>query len=105
MIIEPINQADKTKLFLLLDKLTKSFSGRNVAFVITTNSAYLGTIVILVTGKRGTVQKVLNFVYNQATGDWEVYSDNHVYKLLDISEASSIVKNKITKLQTILTKI
>ena len=105
MIIELINESEKTKLFLLLDKLTKSFSGRNVAFVITANSAYLGTIVILVTGKRGTVQKVLNFAYNQVTGDWEVYSDSHVYKLLDISEASSIVKNKVTKLQTILTKI
>jgi hypothetical protein len=105
MIIEKINDSERTKLLLNLDKLTKSLARRNVAFVITANSKYVGAVTLLVTGKRGTAQKVFNLVYDKTAEEWQLFSDGYVYKLLSLSEISLILKNRIQKLHTVLTKI
>lgn len=105
MITEKINDDGRTKLRMSLSKLTSSFAKRGIAFVIDTYSEHVGMIQILITGKRGTVQKTLVVVYNTATNEWEVYSDQWVNKLLVLGEISTPIKTVIARLNTLVTKI
>jgi len=105
MIIEPIQKDLKAKFQLSLEKLTQSYSKRGVSFVITAESEYVGSIIILVTGKLGTVQKTIIVIYNQKTEEWEAYSEGYCFKMLTLSDISSVIKTKITKLSNLLTKI
>jgi hypothetical protein len=105
MIIERVNESGRTKFRHSLEKLTNSFARRNVAFVINTHSEFVGNIHIYVTGRRGTAQKTIVIVYNENTGDWEAFADGYKYIMITLSEISTIVKNRIQKLNTVLSKI
>jgi len=105
MIIEKIGNDRRTKLQMTLEKLTSSFSKRGVAFVITAHSEYVGQIIILVTGKKGTVQKTLVVIYNQKSLYWEAYNDGYVFHMDSISEISTIIKSKINNLSALLLKV
>ena len=105
MIIENVTSDEKSKLVLNLDKYIKSYQKRNVNFIITAASKSVGNVLITVTGKRGSVQKSLTIIFNEAQAEWEVYSDETKYRLLSLSEFSIIVKTIIIKLNTVLTKI
>ncbi len=105
MIIDKIPTDERTKLLMVLYKLTSSYSKRGVSFVINAHSEYVGDITILVTGKLGTAQKSVVLVYNQLTSEWEGYSDGYVFKMLTLNELSTIIKSKINNLSTLLLKI
>lgn len=104
MVIEN-DKEGSLKLRLALSKLTKSYSRRGVAFVISAHSKYVANLTMLVTGKRGTAQKSFVIIYDEVTEEWVAYSDGYSYRMLSLSEISMLVKNKIQKLHTVLTKI
>lgn len=105
MIIEQVKNDGRTKLRMTLEKLTNSFQKRNVAFVINAHSEFVGSITLIVTGKKGSAQKDIILVFNQKTEEWEGFSDGYCFKLLSISEISTVIKSKIQNLSTVLTKI
>jgi hypothetical protein len=105
MIIEQIPNDKRLSLQLALDKYTKSYIRRGVSFVISAESEYVGNILILITGKKGTVQKNITIVYNQLTTDWEGFSEGYIFKMLSLSEIGIIIKSKVQSLTTILSKI
>lgn len=105
MIIERVDEAKRSSFRVSLEKLTNSFARRNVAFVINVHSEFVGNIHIYVTGRRGTAQKTIVLVYNQTTSEWEAFCDGYKYVLLSLSEISILVKNRVAKLNTVLSKI
>lgn len=105
MLIEKVNDSDRTKLQMALEKYTNSFSKRNVAFVCTAHAGTVANVIMFVTGKRGTVQKDLVIIFDKETEDWICYSEGVSYQMGSLSDISILIKNKIQKLSTILTKI
>jgi AAA+ ATPase superfamily predicted ATPase len=105
MIIEQIPGSDRTKLRTTLESLTRSYQRRGVSFVITTESDKVGLITLIVNGKRGIAQKNFIILFNEATSEWEAYSEGVVCKLLVLSELSTFIKSKIQNLSTLLSKI
>ena len=105
MIIEQTNNDTRTNLKLTLDKLTKSFSKRSVAFIANAHSGEIGEITIIVTGKKGSVQKTIIVILNQSTNEWEAYCDGTKFILLGIGEISTIVKSLVNNLSALLLKV
>ena len=102
MIIEKIQPDSKASLRLAINKVTNSFAKRGVSFIIQTESEFVGSLTIVITGKLGSATKILTIIYNNTTNEWEVYSDGYLYKLLALSELSTIVKTKVNKISTLL---
>ena len=88
-----------------LEKLTSSYSKRGIACVLTAHSEYVGEITILVTGKKGTVQKTILIIYDKTTQYWEGYNDGYVFKMDSLTEISTIIKSKIQNLAALLLKV
>ncbi len=105
MIITPINTDGRTKLRMALEKVTNSFSKRGIAFVSTAHSEYVGEVIIIVTGKKGTVQKTIVIIYNPLTQYWEGFNDGYKFEMDSLSELSTIVKSKIQNLSALLLKV
>jgi hypothetical protein len=105
MIINQINNDGRTKLLMSLTKLTNSFSKRGTAIVIIAHSEYVGEVILIVTGKKGTVQKSIVVVYNHKTEYWEGYNDGYMFEMNSLSEISSLIKSKISGLYTVLSKV
>lgn len=105
MIIETVNKSERDKLRLNLEKHTSSLINRGVSFVVQAFSEHVGTVTILVTGKKGVVQKVLIVVYNESTLSWEAFSEGVIMKLDSLSEISTVAKSTINKLAVLVQKI
>lgn len=103
MIIEKIQDDQRTKLRLSLLKICQQ--RRGVSYVVTTESANVGNISLTVTGKNGSTTKNLIVILNQSTNEWECYCDGYVYRMLILSEITTVLKTKISKITTILSKI
>lgn len=103
MIIEKIGEDQRSKLRLSLIKLCQQ--RRGVSFVVTTESEKVGNIQLTVTGKNGSSVKNIIVTFNEATSEWEVYSDGYVYKMSVISDITTVLKQKVSKLSAILSKI
>jgi hypothetical protein len=105
MIIEQIPNDNRLKLQLAIDKCTKSYAKRGVSFIINAESEYVGSLTLIVTGKKGSVQKPFSIIFNQASQEWEAYSEGYVYKMTSLSEIGILIRSKTQKLTTILSKI
>lgn len=103
MIIEKIQDDQRTKLRLSLLKFCQT--RRGVSYVVTAESEFVGNIQLSVTGKIGTGTKNITVIFNQATAEWEAYCDGYVCKMLGLSEITNLIKTKITKLSTLMSKI
>jgi hypothetical protein len=103
MIIE--NITSNTTLRLALDKVTRSQVKRGVSILINTESDEVGTVTVMVSGKRGTAQKIIMVTYNPVTMEYTAYSAGKKYTLLDLSEISTVTKGIINNLSTTLLKV
>lgn len=105
MLITPINSDGRTKLLMTLEKVTSSFNKRGIAFVSTAHSEYVGEIIMIVTGKKGTVQKTIVVVYNELSTYWEGYNDGYKFEMDSLTELSTIIKSKLNNLSALLLKV
>ncbi len=90
---------------MALEKVTNSFVKRGISFVTTAHSEFVGEIIMIVTGKKGTVQKTIVIVYNQKDEYWEGYNDGYIFKMDSLSEISTLVKSKLQNLSALLLKV
>lgn len=105
MLITQTNFSGQAKLFMSLVKFTNSFQRRGITFGIHAHSEYIANLTIVVTGKYGTAQKDIVIIFNESTATWEAYSEGYKYEMLLLSEISTLIKTRIQKLNTILSKI
>lgn len=91
-------------LFRKLDNELRSYMKRNVTYVIVAHTAYVASINILVTGKKGTGQVDCVIVKNDV-GEYECHSQGKIYYLSNLGEVKNIVKLIITRLETSLSKM
>lgn len=105
MIIEKVDSAGRAKLQLALESYTHSFAKRNVAFVNMAHSKTVGSIRLIVTGRRGSAQKDFVVMYNKKTEQWDTYSEGVKYSIDSLTEIATIIKSKIQKLAILLGKI
>lgn len=104
MQIEKVDVTKRDKLRRALETNLSSYNKRGISFVIQAHSGYVGTVTILVSGKRGIAQKNLTIVFNEAIQQWEIIADGYIARIDTISEIKTIVKSKIQKLSTLLVK-
>ena len=105
MIVEQVDTSKQSKLFMSLQSMTGSFARRGTVFEIHAHSEYVANITIVVTGKKGTVQKDIVLAYNETNSEWVAYSECYKYTLLSLSEISTVIKSKVQGLFTIVSKI
>lgn len=105
MIINKVDNAARKNLMLTLIKYTNSISKRNVNFVVHAQSKTVASIDLIVTGKKGSVQKSVVLIYDTESQEWKGYSDGYEYIMLSLTDISLIFKNMIQKLSTVLTKV
>lgn len=104
MIRKVIPKDKSNKLYLAIEANLSSFRKRSISYVINAESDDLATIILNVTGKRGTVSKSMIAKYDTLNG-WEVYSSGVKYTLASLSELSTIVRTVIAAMSTTITKI
>lgn len=105
MLITQTNFSGQSKFYMSLVKLTNSYRKRGVSFGIHAHSEFVANLTIVVTGKYGTGQKDIVVLYNDVTKNWEAYSQGYKYDMTSLSELSTLIKTRIAKLNTVLSKI
>lgn len=105
MIIEKVSSGKRDQFRLKLESMTSSLYGRGISFKISTQSEFLANIIIVVTGKKGSVEKTFTIMFNHKTEQWEGYSDLYSYICEDISEFKTVIKTICTKVGAMLGKI
>ena len=105
MLITQTDFAGQSKLYMSLVKFTNSFRKRGISFGIHAHSEFIANLTIVVTGKYGTAQKDMVIIFNDTTKNWEIYSEGYKYDMLTLSEISILIKTRIAKLNTVLSKI
>jgi hypothetical protein len=105
MIITKIDDSIRTKLQYALQKYLNSISRRNITFVIYAQTDKIANIELIVTGKKGTATKSITLIYSDIDVEWTAYADGYSYSMLSLSEITTICKNFVQNLNTILTKL
>jgi hypothetical protein len=104
MDVIQVNSAGKDKLYRSLNSYTSSFVRRGVSITVQAHSDKIGSIDIQVNGKRGIGRKNIVVHYDELVEEWVGISDGYEYHMLNLSEISTLIRNKIQKLSTLLTK-
>lgn len=105
MITEQISGNGLSKLFLSIQKHCQSLYKRNVTFKIHVHSEFVANIELIVIGKKGTVEKNFVVIYDDFFMEWCVYSEGYKYRLTTLSEITSVLKQKISTLNSLVSKI
>lgn len=105
MVINKVDESKRSKFYMSLQKYSNIANRRGVSAIINTHSDHVGVIDLYVTGKKGTAVKNLVIVYDTVNDEWIVYNDGYEYRMDLLSDVSSILKNMVQKLSSILTKI
>jgi hypothetical protein len=82
-----------------------SFRKRSISYVIHPHSDGIATIILYVTGKRGTVTKDFVVIYDYVLIEWNIYCEGKKYIINSLNELPTIIKNLLTKMSTTVTKI
>jgi hypothetical protein len=105
MIINRVNKSKQGKLFKTIYGYSQSFIKRGVSLNITAHSEYVANIILRVNGLNGTAEKNIIIVYDNAEHEWVAYCDGISYRLVMLSDISIVIKNRINKLSTLVSKI
>lgn len=105
MIIENIPNSQTNRLYISIDKNLSSFRKRSISYIINAHSDGIASVILYITGKKGTVTKDFVIIYDYLLLDWNVYSEGKKFTINSLNELSSIVKSMITKMATTVTKI
>ena len=105
MDIIKVDASKRDKLYSALDTNTRTFIKRGVSINIQAHSGKHGIIDIQVNGKLGIGRKTIVINYDDLLEEWIAISDGYEFHMVSLSEISIVIRNKITKMSQILTKI
>jgi hypothetical protein len=105
MLIESIPNQEINKLYVSIYGNMSSFRKRSISFIISPHSNSVASVILYVTGKRGTVTKDFIIIYNEPTIAWNIYCEGKKYTINSLNELPSIVSNMVQKMSTVVTKI
>lgn len=105
MIIESIPNSEINKLYIAIYGNMSSFRKRSISFIISAHSNTVATVILYVTGKRGTVTKDFVLIYDTILLEWNIYSEGKKYIINSLNELPTIINNMIQKMGTTVTKI
>ncbi len=105
MYSNKINKSTQAKLYNTLFGNTSSFRRKGVNIGIFAHSGIAANITIRVSGLNGTAEKNIVLVYDTQLTSWVVYCDGIEYVLDGISDITIIIKNRIQKLHTLVSKL
>ena len=105
MLIENISNDRQLKLYMAIEKNLSSLRKRSIAYTITSYSEKMGTVNLMVTGKKGTASKIFIVSYDSSISSWVIYAEDKTYTLVSLMELSTIAKSMVAKLSTTLNKI
>lgn len=105
MLINRVNKSRQGKFFKTLYGHAQSFIKRGVSINVTAHSEYVANIILRVNGLNGTAEKNIIVVYDTAANEWVAYCDGISYRLVGLSDISIVIKNRISKLSTLVSKI
>lgn len=104
MIRKVIPKDRANKLYMAIEANLSSFRKRGISYVINAESDTIATIMVSVTGKKGTASKSMIAKYDTLNG-WQVYSSGIEYTLTGLSELSTIVRTLLAEMSIIINKI
>ena len=105
MIIETIPNSEINRLYTSIYANMSSFRKRSISFIISPHSNSVASVILYVTGKRGTVTKDFVLIYDSLILEWNVYSEGKKFIITSLNELPSIINNMIQKMSTTVTKI
>lgn len=105
MEIINVGTAPQTNLFLAIEKQLSSLRKRNVTYIINPHTDKAAVVILMVNGKRGTVQKDFVLIKDVLLGTWTLYCQEYEYHLNSLSELSTIARSIIARLQTLMMKL
>lgn len=105
MIINKIPASAKEKLYHYLYSYTSSMTRRGVSILCVAHSDKFGTIDIEVNGKRGIVRKNIVVSFDTAENVWIGIADGYEHRMDSLSEITILVKSKISKLSSLVSKL
>mgnify|MGYP003599847281 CR=1 FL=1 len=98
-------QKDLTnQLYLDIDRHLNSIIRRNISYILNTVSPELATITLFVNGKRGTSQISIILQYVPKTVSWQAHSPTDSFELAGLNEISTVCKQIISRLYTVIGK-
>lgn len=104
MDVIQVNNSGKDKLYRSLDSYSRTFVRRGVSITVQAHSDKIGSINIQVNGKLGIAIKNIVVSYDTLVEEWVGISDGYEYHMLSLSEISILIRNKIQRLSTLVTK-
>jgi hypothetical protein len=105
MIIETIPQDRQAKLYMAIEKNLQSVKRRNVGYTIYCYSDFMAAVTLIVSGRRGSVEKAVAVNFDLSIDLWVVYADGKKYTLDGLSELQTIMKSIIQRQTTVITRI
>lgn len=100
----PVQKDLTNELFLNIDRHLSSIIKRNISYILNAVSPELATITLFVNGKRGTSQISIILEYNTKTVSWQAHTPTESYELTGINEVSTLCKQIISRLNTVIGK-
>jgi hypothetical protein len=98
-------QKDLTnELFLDIDRHLNSIVKRNISYILNVVSPELATISLFVNGKKGTSQINIILQYASKKVAWEAHTPSESYELTGINEISTVCKQLISRMYTVIGK-
>jgi hypothetical protein len=105
MLIEQVDSSKRSKLMLELEKMLRAIQKRGVTSFVNAHTGEVANITIIVTGRKGTIQKSIVVVYNKIEKEWQLFSDGAVFTLNSFSEINTLVRSTVQRLSTLLSRI
>jgi hypothetical protein len=105
MIIETIPQDRQAKLYMAVEKNMTSVKRRNVAYTVYCYSDFMAAVTLIVSGRRGSVEKAIAINFDLSIDQWIVYADGKKYTLDSLSELQAIMKSIIARQTTTVARI
>ena len=105
MKVKTVDRSKKDKLYFALYAYSNSLMRRGVTIIPLAHSGYFGSIDVTVSGVRGIVRKTIVINYDELNSAWVAVSDGKEYELTSLSEISNLLRSKIVKMSTVVSKI
>lgn len=105
MITEQVNKSLQSKLFLDLVKYSDSINSRSVSCIVHAHSENSASLTLIITGRRGSINKDVILFFNEISEEWQAASEGTKYSLANLSEITSILKQKVSSLSSLVSKI
>lgn len=100
----PVAKDETNQLYLDIDRHLSSIIRRNISYILNVVSPSLATITLFVNGKRGTSQTTIILQYISKSVSWEAHTPTDSYQLVGVNEVSTLCKQIISRMYTVIGK-